>query len=139
LVIAEAFIAGTEYTAAILGERVLPLIRLETPRTFYDYEAKYFADDTRYLCPCGLPPEREAALQGLALQAFRILGCRGWGRADFIVDQAGTPWFLEMNTAPGMTDHSLVPMAARQAGLSFTQLVLRILELAQVGETRHVV
>ena len=139
LVIAEAFIAGTEYTAAILGEQALPLIRLETPRTFYDYEAKYFAEDTRYLCPCGLLPEREAALQALALRAFRILGCRGWGRADFIVDAAGTPWFLEMNTAPGMTDHSLVPMAARQAGLSFTQLVLRILELAQVGEARHVV
>lgn len=132
LVIAEAFVSGAEYTAGILGERALPLIRLETPHTFYDYEAKYLANDTRYILPCGLPPEREQALQALALQAFRILGCRGWGRADFIVDQTGTPYFLEMNTAPGMTDHSLVPMAARQAGLSFGDLVLRILELARL-------
>ncbi|MEJ5210508.1 MAG: D-alanine--D-alanine ligase [Burkholderiales bacterium] len=132
LVIAEAFVSGAEYTASILGERALPLIRLETPHTFYDYEAKYLANDTRYILPCGLPPEREQALQALALQAFRILGCRGWGRADLIVDQTGTPYFLEMNTAPGMTDHSLVPMAARQAGLSFEDLVLRILELARL-------
>ncbi len=133
LVFAEQFITGEEYTAAILGDTALPLIRLETPRVFYDYEAKYLADSTRYLCPCGLPPERERGIQALALRAFEILGCQGWGRADVIVDQTGTPYFLEMNTAPGMTDHSLVPMAARQAGLSFEQLVLRILELAHVG------
>ncbi len=133
LVIAEQFIAGAEYTAAILGEQGLPLIRLETPHTFYDYDAKYVANDTRYICPCGLAPERERALQALALRAFQIIGCRGWGRADLIVDENGTPYFLEMNTAPGMTDHSLVPMAARQAGMSFEQLVLRILELAHVG------
>ncbi|OFZ70392.1 MAG: D-alanine--D-alanine ligase [Betaproteobacteria bacterium RBG_16_58_11] len=133
LVIAEQFITGEEYTAAILGDSALPLIRLETPRVFYDYEAKYLADSTRYLCPCGLPPERERGIQALALRAFEILGCQGWGRADVIVDETGTPYFLEMNTAPGMTDHSLVPMAARQAGLSFEQLVLRILELAHVG------
>ncbi|MEO1767476.1 D-alanine--D-alanine ligase [Thiobacter aerophilum] len=132
LVIAEAFVTGAEYTAGILGERALPLIRLETPRSFYDYDAKYLANDTRYIVPCGLPPEREQALQALALRAFHILGCRGWGRADFIVDEQGTPYFLEMNTAPGMTDHSLVPMAARQAGLSFEELVLRILELARL-------
>jgi D-alanine-D-alanine ligase len=133
LVFAEQFIRGAEYTASILGEQGLPLIRLETPHTFYDYDAKYVASDTRYICPCGLPPERERALQALALKAFQILGCQGWGRADLIVDDGGTPYFLEMNTAPGMTDHSLVPMAARQAGMSFEQLVLRILELAHVG------
>lgn len=133
LVFAEQFITGDEYTAAILGDSALPLIRLETPRVFYDYEAKYLADSTRYLCPCGLPPERERGIQALALRAFEILGCQGWGRADVIVDETGTPYFLEMNTSPGMTDHSLVPMAARQAGLSFEQLVVRILELAHVG------
>ncbi|MEK6662878.1 MAG: D-alanine--D-alanine ligase [Pseudomonadota bacterium] len=133
LVFAEQFITGEEYTAAILGDSALPLIRLETPRVFYDYEAKYLADSTRYLCPCGLPPERERGIQALALRAFEILACQGWGRADVIVDETGTPYFLEMNTSPGMTDHSLVPMAARQAGLSFEQLVLRILELAHVG------
>ncbi len=133
IVIAEQFVHGDEYTAAILGDSALPLIRLETPRVFYDYEAKYFADNTRYLCPCGLSPERERGLQALALKAFELLGCQGWGRADLIVDASGTPYFLEMNTSPGMTDHSLVPMAARQSGLSFEQLVLRILELAHVG------
>jgi D-alanine-D-alanine ligase len=133
LIFAEQFITGDEYTAAILGDTALPLIRLETPRVFYDYEAKYLADSTRYLCPCGLPPERERGIQALALRAFEILGCQGWGRADVIVDETGTPYFLELNTSPGMTDHSLVPMAARQAGLSFEQLVLRILELAHVG------
>lgn len=138
LVIAEAFVRGAEYTASILGDEALPLIRLETPHTFYDYEAKYLADDTRYICPCGLAPEREQALQALALRAFRLLGCRGWGRADLIVDETGAPYFLEMNTAPGMTDHSLVPMAARAAGLSFEQLVLRILELAQLEGGGHV-
>jgi D-alanine-D-alanine ligase len=133
LVFAEQFVRGAEYTASILGDQGLPLIRLETPHTFYDYDAKYVANDTRYICPCGLPPERERALQALALKAFQILGCQGWGRADLIVDEGGTPYFLEMNTAPGMTDHSLVPMAARQAGMSFEQLVVRILELAHVG------
>lgn len=133
LVFAEQFITGDEYTAAILGDSALPLIRLETPRVFYDYEAKYLADSTRYLCPSGLPPERERGIQALALRAFEVLGCQGWGRADVIVDETGTPYFLELNTSPGMTDHSLVPMAARQAGLSFEQLVLRILELAHVG------
>ncbi len=133
LVFAEQFVQGVEYTGAVLGDTALPLIRLETPHTFYDYDAKYVANDTRYICPCGLAPERERALQGLVLHAFGILGCQGWGRADFIVDESGTPYFLEMNTSPGMTDHSLVPMAARQAGLSFEQLVLRILELAHVG------
>ena len=133
LVIAEEFIVGEEYTAAILGDTALPLIRLETPNVFYDYEAKYLADTTRYTCPCGLAPERERGLQALALRAFELLGCQGWGRADLMVDASGTPYFLELNTSPGMTDHSLVPMAARQAGLSFEQLVLRVLEQAHVG------
>ena len=133
LVIAEQYIAGEEYTAAILGDVALPLIRLETPHTFYDYEAKYVANTTRYTCPCGLPPERERGFQALALRAFELLGCQGWGRADFMLDASGTPYFLELNTSPGMTDHSLVPMAARQAGLSFEQLVLRVLEQAHVG------
>ena len=133
LVLAEQFVAGVEYTAAILGDKALPLIRLETPHTFYDYNAKYIANDTRYICPCELAPQAERALQALALKAFELLGCQGWGRADLIVDEGGTPYFLELNTSPGMTDHSLVPIAARQAGLSFEQLVLRILEQAHVG------
>jgi len=132
-VMAEKFIEGTELTGGILGDRALPLIRLETPRDFYDYQAKYFADDTRYLVPCGLPPEREAALQSLCLKAFRALGCSGWGRVDLMLDRTGEPYLLEVNTAPGMTGHSLVPMAAKAAGLSFGELCVRILELAHVG------
>jgi D-alanine-D-alanine ligase len=133
LIIAERFIEGIEVTAAILEQAPLPLIRLETPRVFYDYEAKYFADDTRYLCPSGLPPQQEAGLQQHALDAFRLLGCRGWGRVDLMVDGDGNPFLLEVNTIPGMTDHSLVPIAARARGLSFEDLVVRILESAHVG------
>jgi len=133
LVFAEQFIEGMELTAAILGDRALPLIRLETPRTFYDYEAKYLADNTRYLCPCGLSAEQERQIQALALQAYRVVGCRGWARADVMLDKGGAPYFIEINTSPGMTDHSLVPMAARAAGLSFEDLVMKILELARVG------
>jgi D-alanine-D-alanine ligase len=132
-VMAERFIDGQELTAGILGEQVLPLIRLETPREFYDYQAKYVADDTRYLIPCGLPAAREREVQALCLRAFRALGCSGWGRVDLMLDVAGAPWLLEVNTAPGMTDHSLVPMAARAAGLSYEDLCLRILEGAHVG------
>ena len=127
-VIAERFIHGKEYTCAILGKDALPLIRIETPRVFYDYHAKYFANDTRYLCPCGLDPAKEAELQGMSLHAFESLDCRGWGRVDFMLDDEGRPWLIEVNTVPGMTDHSLVPMAARQAGISFDELVWRILE-----------
>jgi len=133
VVLAEQFIDGIELTAAVLGESALPLIRLETPRDFYDYEAKYAANDTRYIIPCGLAAEAEAAVQQQVLLAFNALGCRGWGRVDLMLDAAGKPWFIEANTSPGMTDHSLVPMAARHAGLSFEELVLRILELAHVG------
>jgi D-alanine-D-alanine ligase len=111
----------------------LPVIRIVPANEFYDFEAKYLRDDTQYLCPCGLPPQQEAQIQAEALQAFRIIGGRGWGRVDFLMDEAGRHYFLEVNTSPGMTDHSLVPMAAKAAGLSFDQLVLKILELAAVS------
>jgi D-alanine-D-alanine ligase len=138
-VIAEAFVDGVELTAAVLGDAALPLIRLETPREFYDYEAKYVASDTRYIVPCGLPSDAERVVQDEALRAFRMLGCSGWGRVDLMLDHSGKPYFLEVNTSPGMTDHSLVPMAARYAGLGFEDLCLRILELAHVGAgTAHV-
>ena len=127
-VLVEPWIQGQEYTGALLGEAALPLIRLETPRTFYDYEAKYHANDTRYLCPCGLPESREAELQALVRQAFAAVDGAGWGRVDLMVDAEGQPWLLEVNTVPGMTDHSLVPMAARVAGFDFEDLVWRILE-----------
>jgi D-alanine-D-alanine ligase len=133
VVIAEQFIDGPELTVGILGGDALPVIRLETPRDFYDFEAKYQAADTRYLIPCGLPPEAESAIQREALRAFTVLGCRGWGRVDLMLDGAGKPQFLEVNTSPGMTDHSLVPMAARHSGISFEDLCVRILELAHVG------
>jgi D-alanine-D-alanine ligase len=132
VVIAESFVEGVELTAGILGEQPLPLIKLETPREFYDYEAKYQADDTRYLIPCGLPPDAERIVQDEALFAFKALGCSGWGRVDLMLDRSGKPYFLEVNTSPGMTDHSLVPMAARHAGMSFEDLCLKILELARL-------
>jgi len=128
LVIAERWISGPEFTCAILGNEALPLIRLETPRLFYDYQAKYFANDTRYLCPCGLTSQEELDLQSLSLAAFETVGARGWGRVDLMLDHEGTPYLLEVNTVPGMTDHSLVPMAARARGLGFDELVWRILE-----------
>lgn len=127
-VLAERWIQGAEYTCAILGREALPLIRLETPHAFYDYDAKYRAESTRYHCPCGLPEAEERRLQDLALAAFDAAGAGGWGRVDLMVDMDGRPFLLEINTVPGMTDHSLVPMAARVAGLDFDALVLRILE-----------
>lgn len=133
MVIAEQFISGMELTVSILGETALPVIRLETPRVFYDYEAKYLSDSTRYHCPCGLALGQEQTIQSLALRAFQVLGCRGWGRVDLMLDEQGKPYFLEANTSPGMTDHSLVPIAARQAGLSFEALVRKIIDSAQVG------
>ena len=132
-VIAEQFIDGPEFTVGILDDTALPLIRIEAPQGNYDYQNKYFGNETQYHCPCGLPPARERAIQDQALVAFRLLGCNGWGRIDLMLDKSGNPSFLEMNTIPGMTGHSLVPMAARAAGISFEQLVLRILELAHVG------
>ena len=133
MVMAEEFIAGTELTAAILGESTLPLVRIEVAGELYDYEAKYLSDETRYFCPCGLPEEQERAIQEQALLAFRVLGCEGWARIDLILSREGGFYFLEANTSPGMTSHSLVPMAARNAGLEFDALVLKILELSHVG------
>lgn len=127
-VIAEEWIEGREYTAAVLGEQVLPMIRLQTPHRFYDYDAKYEANDTQYICPCGLSEEDENLLAGLIKKAFNSVGASGWGRVDFMVDNEGQPWLIEVNTVPGMTSHSLVPMAAKQAGISFEQLVLKILD-----------
>ena len=133
MVMAETFVDGMELTAGILGAGALPLIRLETPRDFYDYDAKYLRDDTRYILPCGLPAQKEREVQQLCLEAFAALGCSGWGRVDLMLDSAGRAWLLEVNTAPGMTDHSLVPMAARHLGMSNSQLCVRILELAHVA------
>lgn len=133
VVLAESFISGGEYTVAILNGRALPVIRIVPANEFYDYEAKYLRNDTRYLCPCGLPEAEEAEMQRLALAGFDVLGCRGWGRVDFLRGEDGRPYLLEINTSPGMTDHSLVPMAARQAGMMFDQLVLEILGGAHVG------
>ena len=130
LVIAEKGVLGGEYTASILGDEALPIIKIEPATDFYDYEAKYFRDDTAYRCPCGLPEARELEIRAQALEAFRALGCRGWGRVDFLMDEEGNHYFLEVNTAPGMTDHSLVPMAARVAGMEYPVLVRRVLELA---------
>ena len=133
VVLAERFIDGPELTVAIVGERVLPIIRIETPREFYDYEAKYIANDTRYLIPCGVSGKKEKELQALCLKAFQALGCRGWGRVDLMLDKRGKPYLLEINTSPGMTDHSLVPMAARAVGISYEDLCVKVLELARVG------
>lgn len=126
-VLLERWIDGGEYTLSIVDGVALPVIKLETPRRFYDYEAKYSATDTRYLCPCGLAPEVERAAAALGLRAFRALDASGWGRVDFMLDAAGRPWLIELNSVPGMTDHSLVPMAAAHHGWSFEHLVLRIL------------
>ena len=133
MVLAEQFIEGTELTAAILGDVALPLVRIEVESGLYDYEAKYLSDRTRYFCPSGVANAQEQSIQAQALRAHRVLGCEGWSRVDVILDKAGRTYFLEINTSPGMTDHSLVPMAAKAAGISFDDLVLRILELAHVG------
>ena len=134
LVIAEKFVGGGEYTVGILEDKqhglsALPIVRIVPKNEFYDYEAKYLRDDTEYLCPCGLSAEKEAQIQQEALQAFRAVGCHGWGRVDFLMDEEGSHYFLEVNTSPGMTDHSLVPMAAKAAGISFDELVIKILEM----------
>lgn len=127
-VVVEQGVAGKEYFVGVLGSATLPLIRIETPNEFYDYDAKYLSDETRYHCPCGLSEALETSLGGLALEAFEALQCSGWGRVDLILDEADQPWFLEVNTAPGMTDHSLVPQAAARIGVDFDELVWRILE-----------
>ncbi len=140
-VLCEEFIEGTEVTCALLGTgahaRALPVIRIAAPDGNYDYEHKYFSEDTGYHCPSGLPADEEAEVQRLALAAYRTLGCRGWGRADLMIRAADRkPFLLEMNTSPGMTGHSLVPMAARAAGLSYEQLCLQLVQLAALDSTR---
>jgi D-alanine-D-alanine ligase len=127
-VFAEPWITGSEYTVAVLQGRALPSIRIETPATFYDYQAKYFRNDTKYSCPSGLSSEAEKHLASLAQATFAAVGAEGWGRADFMMDKAGKPYLLEINRVPGMTDHSLVPMAARALDISFEQLVWQVLE-----------
>ena len=127
-VMIEQWIEGEEFTASILNDEVLPLIKLQTPNQFYDYQAKYVLDDTEYVCPCGLAEEKEAALGDVALKAFNAISAKGWGRIDFMLDENGQYWLIEANTVPGMTSHSLVPMAAKQAGYSFNQLVVEILK-----------
>jgi D-alanine-D-alanine ligase len=127
-VIIESEIEGEEYFAGVLGRTGLPLIRVEPANEFYDYHSKYESDQTRYFCPCGLEPGLERELQALSLKAYDLLGVSGWGRVDFILDDAQKAWFLEVNTTPGMTDHSLVPQAAAEIGVGFDELVWRILE-----------
>lgn len=133
VVIAESYMSGGEYTVAILNGKALPAIKIEPASEFYDYEAKYLRDDTRYLCPCGLEAEQEAEMQHMAQRGFHLIGGQGWGRVDFLRGEDGKMYLLEANTAPGMTDHSLVPMAARQAGIGFDRLVLQILAGSHVG------
>ena len=137
LVLAERALSGGEFTVSILGEGdaayALPSIRIVPTTEFYDYDAKYFRDDTRYLCPSGLSAAEEARMRELALQGYQALGCRGWGRVDFLLDANAVPYLLEANTAPGMTSHSLAPMAARVAGLEFADLCVKILEMCDVG------
>lgn len=128
IVLAEKWINGTELTVAMLDDRALPVIRLEAAGKFYDYEAKYLSEETAYICPCGLTAEFEEEVQKLATRAFDISACSGWGRVDVLLDENQKTYLLEVNTVPGMTSHSLVPMAAKQAGMDFNQLVLRILE-----------
>jgi len=133
LVLAEQFVAGEELTAAFLGDQALPLVRIVAPGGNYDWQNKYFSDETQYFCPSGLPESAEETIQDLVMEAAQLLDCRGWGRADLILDAAGKPWLLEMNTSPGMTGHSLVPMAARAVGIGFEALCLQILEQAALG------
>lgn len=129
-VLVEKWLSGPEFTVAILGDEVLPSIRIQPAGVFYDYQAKYLSDETQYFCPSGLDDEKENALRALAMSAYRAVGCQGWGRVDVMLDSDGQFYLLEVNTAPGMTNHSLVPMAARESGLSFSQLVVKILALA---------
>lgn len=131
-IMVEAFLSGSEYTVAIVGDEVLPSIRIKPATAFYDYDAKYLSNQTQYFCPSGLDEKQENELQNLALKAYQTVGCRGWGRVDIMFDAQGNPCLLEVNTAPGMTDHSLVPMAAKQKGWSFEDLVYKILSLAKI-------
>jgi D-alanine-D-alanine ligase len=136
LVMAEEFVPGHELTASILGDEALPLVRIVAPQGNYDYQNKYFTDETKYFCPAGVPPEIDEQIRAAALKSFRVLGCRGWGRADVMMREDGTFSFLEMNTSPGMTGHSLVPIAAQGAGISYPDLCVRILEAASLDSRR---
>jgi D-alanine-D-alanine ligase len=127
-VYAESWVMGKEYTVAVLNDEALPVIRLETPNAFYDYEAKYHATTTQYHCPCGLDQEQELFVRNLAVTASNVVGVKGWARVDVFIDDSGQYQLIEINTVPGMTDHSLVPMAAKQAGIDFDELVWRVLE-----------
>ena len=141
LVIAEQYVGGGEYTVSILGDMALPIVRIVPKTEFYDYEAKYVRNDTEYLCPCGLSEALEEKIKQEAIMAFSTIGCSGWGRVDFLMDESGKHYFLELNTSPGMTDHSLVPMAAKAAGISFDELVLSILRMTleeKITEPLHV-
>ena len=137
-VFAEKFIAGSEYTAGFIGDQVLPLIKLETPNEFYDYDAKYLANDTVYSCPCGLDDDSIEAINSIVRETIQATGVRDWGRVDLMIDQEDQPWVIEVNTVPGMTDHSLIPMAGRAAGLEMPELVVKILEATLTGENRNV-
>ncbi|MGI9307677.1 MAG: D-alanine--D-alanine ligase [Gammaproteobacteria bacterium] len=137
LVLAEQWVEGPEYTAGILHDQVLPLIRIKAAEGFYDYEAKYFREDTSYICPCGLPEQQERALAQTCKGVFDVLGATGWGRVDFMLDDSGVALVLEANTVPGMTSHSLVPMAAAQAGIDFEELVWRVLETSFASAERQ--
>jgi D-alanine-D-alanine ligase len=137
IVFAESFVTGDEYTVGVLHDRGLPSIRIQPATEFYDYQAKYFRNDTQYHCPSGLDAKAEAELQAAALAAFQVTDCAGWGRVDFMRDRATDKfYFIEINTTPGMTDHSLVPMAARQSGIDFDELVWRVLETSFLRERK---
>jgi D-alanine-D-alanine ligase len=131
-VIVEKFVDGEEFTVAIVNDKTLPVIKIKPSNEFYDYQAKYIKDDTQYICPSGIEKQKEVSISKEALQAFKIIGCSSWGRVDFMMDKQGRHYFIEVNTSPGMTSHSLVPMAAKEAGINFDQLVLEILKTADV-------
>lgn len=134
LVIAESYITGEEYTVSILLDEALPAIKIKTPRAFYDFEAKYRSESTEYICPCELQPEAEEMIQEIALEAFAALGGSGWGRIDFMKDEYGKFWLIEMNTVPGLTSHSLFPMSVHHSGKKITQAVLSILSSSMTNE-----
>ncbi len=131
-VIVEKFVDGEEFTVAIVNDKTLPVIKIKPSNEFYDYQAKYIKDDTQYICPSGIEKQKEVSISKEALQAFKIIGCSSWGRVDFMMDKQGRHYFIEVNTSPGMTSHSLVPMAAKEAGINFDQLVLEILKTTDV-------
>ena len=130
--IVEKFVDGEEFTVAIVNDKTLPIIKIKSSNEFYDYEAKYLKDDTQYICPSGIEKSKEALIAKEALNAFKAIGCSSWGRVDFMMDKDGNHYFIEVNTSPGMTSHSLVPMAAKVLGINFDELVLEILKTADV-------